>query len=91
MKNPDVPFPMAYFTGQDNTATGHLFQLDGFVPSAQGSIVYLKLADDLNDTLEKIAAGGGKVIVPKTFAPGKGHWSLFLDTEGNKLGLHSEK
>lgn len=92
VKNPDVPFPMAYFTDAKHTNTGHLFQLDGFLPSAQGVIVYMDLAKDLDATLEKIAANGGKVIMPKTFiAPGKGYWALFLDTEGNKLGLHSEQ
>jgi hypothetical protein len=89
-KNPNVPFPMAYFFDDENKDTGHLFQLPNFKPSADGAIVYMELANDLNETLEKIKAAGGKVIMPKTqISPEKGFWALFLDTEGNKLALHS--
>lgn len=53
-RNPNVPFPMAYFTGREQNNIGHLFQLDGFLPSAQGSIVYLQLDADLNTTPQKL-------------------------------------
>lgn len=99
-KNPNVPFPMAYFTDKDHNYVGHLFQLDimtppggetiSFKPSRDGAIVYMELENDLNKTLAKIEIAGGKVIMGKTLiAPGKGYWALFLDTEGNKLALHS--
>jgi uncharacterized protein len=90
IKNENVPFPMAYFMDEDKNNVGHLFQLPDFRPSADGSIVYLELAKDLSETLAKIEVAGGYVIMPKTLiAPGKGYWALFLDTEGNKLALHS--
>lgn len=89
-RNPNVPFPMAYFVDQGNNTVGHLFQLPNFKPSADGAIVYMELAPDLNETLAKITDAGGKVIMPKTMiAPGRGFWALFHDTEGNKLALHS--
>jgi len=89
-KNPNVLFPMAYYVDENNNNIGHLFQLPNFKPSADGAIVYMELAKDLNETLEKILTAGGKVIMPKTLiAPSKGYWALFLDTEGNKLALHS--
>jgi len=90
VKNENVPFPMAYFIDQEKNNTGHLFQLPNFKPSADGAIVYMELAKDLNETLAKITSSGGKIIMPKTLiAPGIGYWALFLDTEGNKLALHS--
>lgn len=99
-KNPNVPFPMAYFTDKDYNYVGHLFQLEkmtpaggepvSFKPSGDGAIVYMELAADLNETLAKIEKAGGKVIMRKTLiAPGRGYWALFLDTEGNKLAVHS--
>lgn len=99
-KNPNVPFPMAYFTDKDYNYVGHLFQLaqmklaDGSAvdlkPSADGAIIYMEMAKDLNETLAKIKNAGGRILMPKTLiAPGKGYWALFLDTEGNKLALHS--
>jgi hypothetical protein len=89
-KNLNVPFPMAYFYNADNKDSGHLFQLPNFKPSADGPIIYMELADDLNETLDKIKQSGGHVVMPKTqISPEKGFWALFTDTEGNKLALHS--
>src|SRR6218665_2398382 len=91
-RNPNVPFPMAYFLDNEGNETGHLFQLPNFKPSADGTIVYMQLADNLNETLTKIEQAGGKTIMPKTqISPTKGYWALFLDSEGNKLALHSDK
>jgi len=91
-RNPNVPFPMAYFTDGNGNNVGHLFQLPNFNPSADGAIVYLEVDGDLSTTLLQIESTGGKVRMPKTsLGAGKGFWALFLDTEGNKLALHSTK
>lgn len=91
-RNPKVPFPMAYFNDNNGNDTGHLFQLPDFKPSADGAIVYMELAEDLNETLARIEPAGGKIVMPKTqISPAKGFWALFLDTEGNKLALHSNR
>lgn len=61
-----------------------------YKPTANGAVVYLNAGNDLQPTLDKIEQNGGKVIVPKTkISPEMGFFSLFMDTEGNKLGLHS--
>lgn len=61
-----------------------------YKPSVDGTIVYLHAGDDLQIALNKIESNGGKVIVPKTeISPEMGFFAMFLDTEGNKLGLHS--
>ena len=91
-RNPNVPFPMAYFVDENKNNVGHLFQLDGFKPSDDGTLVYLKLARDINETLARVVDAGGRVKMPKTLiAPGKGFWALFYDSEGNKLALHSSE
>jgi uncharacterized protein len=89
-RNPSVPFPMAYFFEPSGKDIGHLFQLPGFRPSGDGVIVYIEVAEDLDATLGRVVKAGGKLVMPKTMiAPGKGHWAQFLDTEGNRLALHS--
>jgi predicted enzyme related to lactoylglutathione lyase len=89
--NPFVPFPMAYFVNKKGENVGHLFQFPGFKPGQEGPLVYLNLADDLNTILEKIIPAGGQILMPKTIiAPGLGYWALFIDSEGNKLALHSK-
>lgn len=92
VKNPNVPFPMAYFKDEAGNNIGHLFQMAGINPSTDGPIVYLHLTEDLNETLEKIATAGGIIIMAKTqISPDAGYWAIFLDSEGNRLALHSMK
>lgn len=61
-----------------------------YKPSADGAIVYLNAGYDLQPMLDDIERNGGQVIVPKTeISPEMGFFAIFIDTEGNKLGLHS--
>lgn len=61
-----------------------------YSPSASGVTAYLNAGNDLQAVAEKVAANGGTITVPKTFiAPESGYFALFIDTEGNRLGLHS--
>lgn len=59
-------------------------------PSENGVIVSLKVTDNIDSTLERIEFSGGKVLKSKTKieAEGKGYFALFLDSEGNRLGLY---
>ena len=55
-----------------------------------GPIVYLNANPDVQHVLDKIAAAGGKIVVPKTeISPEHGHMAIFIDTEGNRVALHS--
>lgn len=61
-----------------------------YKPTTDGPVLYLNAGKDLQTVLTKIEANGGKTIVPKTMiSPEMGYFALFIDTEGNKLGLHS--
>lgn len=63
-----------------------------YKPSADGTLVYLSAGADLSIVEGRIEAAGGKVIQSKKFiAPGRGYMCLFMDTEGNRLALHSER
>jgi predicted enzyme related to lactoylglutathione lyase len=62
-----------------------------YKPAASGTLVYFDAGDDLQPTLNRIEKLGGKVIVTKTeISPDIGFFALFIDSEGNKLGLHSK-
>jgi len=58
-------------------------------PSMDGATVYLNGGEDLSAPLAKVEAAGGKIILPKTAIGEDGFMAQFLDTEGNKLALHS--
>ena len=61
-----------------------------YKPTTDGSVLYLNAGYNLQPMLDKVAQSGGQVLVPKTeISPEMGFFALFLDTEGNKLGLHS--
>lgn len=63
-----------------------------YKPTTDGALLYLNAGSDLQPALNKIEQSGGKVIVPKTeISPEMGFFALFIDTEGNKLGLHSAR
>ncbi len=72
-----------------NGVGGALMQGDDYTPSRQGSIIYLNGGDDLSVSLGKVEAAGGKVLTDKMSIGENGFIAFFLDTEGNRVGLHS--
>jgi predicted enzyme related to lactoylglutathione lyase len=65
-------------------------QGDDYKPSTEGTLVYLNGGKDLETTLSKVEAAGGKIFVPKTqISPEMGYFAVFMDSEGNKMALHS--
>jgi uncharacterized protein len=74
---------------QQDGIGGGIVQGEGFVPSQDGSIVYLNGGDDLDIPLARVAGAGGQVIMPKTSIGANGFMAQFIDTEGNRVALHS--
>ena len=71
---------------------GALAKAEGFYkPSAtDGVLVYLNANPDVQLVLDRVEAAGGKIVVPKTeISPEYGHMAVFIDTEGNRVALHS--
>ena len=60
-------------------------------PSAtDGPLIYLNGNPDVQNILDKVEAAGGKIMVPKTeISPEYGFMAVIIDTEGNRIGLHS--
>jgi uncharacterized protein len=81
---------MGLFPSDGEVVSILLAKGDGYTPTTDGTIIYLNAGEDLQSSLDKVEPNGGKIIVPKTeISPEMGFFSLFIDTEGNKLGLHS--
>ena len=70
---------------------GGLVEEQGYVPSATGSLIYLNGGEDLSVPLSRVETAGGKVLLPKTSIGANGFMGHFLDTEGNRVALHSMK
>ena len=72
--------------------SGALVVSDWHKPSEDGVVVYLNAAPDLSVVLDKVEQEGGKIKMPKTqISPEMGYMAFFTDTEGNKIGLHSQQ
>lgn len=58
--------------------------------ASEGPLIYLNANPDVQIILDRIESAGGKILVPKTLiSPEYGHMAMFLDTEGNRIALHS--
>jgi predicted enzyme related to lactoylglutathione lyase len=93
-RNQMGPLDMAWFPWVDNGmgAGGSLvYHPDQYKPSSDGTLVYLTAwSGDVAVELSRIEAAGGKVLMEKKeISPEHGFMALFLDTEGNRIALHS--
>ncbi len=61
-----------------------------YVPSTQGTLIYLN-SFDIDSTLKKITDLGGKILFPKSDNGDFGCVAEFQDCEGNRIGLHQPK
>lgn len=81
-------FPLDDMTG----VGGAIVDSGGFhKPSTtDGPLIYLNGNPDLQNVLDKVEQSGGKIMVPKTeISPEYGFMAVFIDSEGNRIGLHS--
>jgi len=85
-------FNMAFFPMTENApgAAGMLIKGETYEPSHAGTIVYFSV-EDIEETLRRINANGGKTLLPKKSIGEYGFIAHFEDTEGNRLALHSVK
>ena len=84
---------MAFFPYEpaSGKVSGALVQSDMHKPSQDGAIVYLNANNGMDSILEKIGEHGGQVAMPKThISPEIGYMAFFIDSEGNKVALHSQ-
>ena len=83
---------MGILPNEEGTVNVVLVKGKDYNPIAEGTVIYLNAGNDLQVMLNKVEQNGGQVILPKTeISPEMGYFALFIDTEGNKLGLHSGK
>ncbi len=89
MPHPNYKYGMIPATMDKGAVGGGIVEGEGFEPSMNGSIIYLNCQPDLNVALSKVETAGGKIIFPKTSIGGNGFMAHVIDTEENKIGLHS--
>lgn len=91
----DVEFgglKMGWFPNNDGGygATGTLIKQDSYIPSQEGTLVYFMSENVLNE-LGRVEAAGGKIYQEKTkISDEHGYMGVFIDSEGNRVALHSQ-
>lgn len=80
---------MACFPGGE----GAISFAEGFKPSSDGVLVSFNTGTDLDGTIQRIVENGGKIVTPKSKIEvgGRGWFAIFIDSEGNKVGLYGDK
>ena len=89
---PNIKMRMFPVDDMQNGVGGAVVDSGGFhKPSGtDGPLIYLNGNPDVQQILDKVEAAGGKIMVPKTqISPEYGYMAVIIDTEGNRIGLHS--
>jgi len=81
---------MAWFPMKQGAAgaTGTLIKAEGYEPSQAGTLVYLAVTD-IEGSLRRVEAKGGKTLLPKMSIGEHGFIAHFQDCEGNRVAFHS--
>lgn len=77
------------YDSDNNKVGGAIMEMAGAKPSTEGVTVYLNGGDDLSVPLARVENLGGKILMPKTDIGENGFMAQIMDTEGNKVALHS--
>jgi predicted enzyme related to lactoylglutathione lyase len=73
----------------DGEIAGALFCKAGYPPSAEGALVYLNVSGRLHDAVAAVRVHGGEVLRDVHAISPWGYRALVLDSEGNRVALHS--
>ena len=72
--------------------SGALVKSQFHKPAGDGVVVYLNAQPKIQDVIDRIEPAGGKVVMPRTqISPEIGVMAFFIDTEGNRIGLHAQE
>lgn len=85
---------MAFFPGNPGSGkvSGALCKSEVHSPAKEGAVIYLNANPDLQVALGKVENAGGQILMPKTKITGDiGYMAFFIDTEGNRMALHSQR
>jgi predicted enzyme related to lactoylglutathione lyase len=76
------------FSHESPNISGALVEKKDMQPNASNTVVYFETEDCVAEE-SRIEQEGGRVIQPKMHIGEFGYVSIFIDSEGNTIGLHS--
>jgi len=85
-------YKMGFFRKGEEDMWVALVNGSNYVPSAGGVLVYLNAGSDVQTVLDKVQQHHGTVLTPKMQVNEDiGYIGIFIDTEGNRIGIHAEQ
>jgi predicted enzyme related to lactoylglutathione lyase len=75
--------------GAESAVSGCLYKKEGERPSDHGLLIYLNADGRLDEAVAAVESNGGKVLQPRHPIGPFGFRAVILDSEGNRLALHS--
>lgn len=93
-RQPMGELDMSWFPWVENgtgSAGSLVYHKEFYSPSQNGTLVYFtSKAGDLSVELDRVEEAGGTIVVPRTqITEDIGYMAVILDTEGNRVALHS--
>lgn len=89
MPDDNIKYGIFAYDMENKGVGGAIIQGEGQNPTADGATIYLNGGDDLSAPLSRVESNGGKILMPKTDINENGFIAQFIDTEGNRVALHS--
>ncbi|MBV1888489.1 MAG: VOC family protein [Urechidicola sp.] len=89
MPEKNMKYGMFPYDMENGGVGGAIVEMEGLNPSADGSTVYLNGGNDLDIVLNRVVDAGGNIIMSKMDIDENGFIAQFIDTEGNRVALHS--
>ena len=91
VKKQEIPgMTIGVLPHNDGEVGGCLFASQDEKPSDKGLMIYLNAGGRLDDALLAVTANGGKIVQPKHQIGPFGFRAVVLDSEGNRIALHSD-
>lgn len=84
------PFDPDVVQATSGRVTGVLAKSEANSPTGKGTVVYINASPSIQAVLDRVESAGGKIVEPKEMFGPVGFIAVILDSEGNKIGLHSE-
>jgi hypothetical protein len=81
--------PTAVFAYERPAVSGCILKEEGHTPSTSGTLVFLNADGVFDDVLLRVPKAGGKVEKVIELPNGLGRAAHIIDTEGNRVGLHT--
>lgn len=82
--------PVAVLAHGSEEVAGCLFTSEDARPSEHGPLLYFDVNGRLDEAVGMVEQLGGKILEPPHSIPPHGHRAIILDSEGNRICLHSE-